>query len=191
MPTPAPIDVTRHPVRFEANDRRVIPRFFGVGGDQRMHRILERVHGLSDADVDRLLAEVYDDFRPRHRRIELAFDRHLGYLLAKVPQLAELPENRRRLIGSYFTMEYTIESAALFNPSIVPHPDQSATPDGDLRFIMSLRATGEGHVSSIVFRTGTVTGTGAVNFDRSSQYVAKMRVDPDKKLDKHLFFLKL
>ncbi|MEM8782893.1 MAG: hypothetical protein AAGE65_08545 [Planctomycetota bacterium] len=109
MPSPAPIAVTRHPDRFEANDRRVIPRFFAVGGDTRLHRILERVHGLTDARVDELLAEVYDDFRPRHRRIELAFDRHFGYLLRKVPQLADLPENRRRLIGSYFTMEYTIE----------------------------------------------------------------------------------
>ncbi|MEM7577603.1 MAG: glycosidase, partial [Planctomycetota bacterium] len=191
MPTPAPIAVTRHPIRFEANDRRVIPRFFGVGGDARMQKILDRVHTLSDADVEQLLAEVYDDFRPRHRRVELAFDRHFGYLLRKVPQLAELPENRRRLIGAYFTMEYTIESAALFNPSVVPHPDQTNLANGALRFIMSLRATGEGHVSSIVFRTGVVDVNGSVSFEHSSQYVAKMRVDADQKFDKHLFFLKL
>ena len=70
--------------------------------------------------------------------------------------MTELSEQRRLLIGSYFLAEYSLESAALFNPSIVPHPDQTGLPPGALRFILSLRATGEGHISSITFRTGII-----------------------------------
>ena len=131
------------------------------------------------------------DFRPRHRKIERAFERHFGYIRKHVPDADALSDERRLLIGSYFTMEYAIESAALFNPSIVLHPNQGGVPEGSPRFIMSLRATGEGHVSSIVFRTGIADADGHITFDPPSKYVAKMRVKTDKRFDKHLFFLKL
>ncbi len=193
MPDRAPIDVTRHPHRFEANDQRVIARFFQVGGEQRIRNVLERVAGLTDPQVETLYAQVRADFEPRHRRIAAAFERHFGYIQQRVPDLipGDLSPTRRLLIGSYFTMEYAIESAALFNPSIVPHPDQSDAPPGGCNFIMSLRATGEGHVSSIVFRTGSVSASGDIAFDPPTRFVAKMRVDPDRRFDKHLFFLKL
>ncbi len=191
MPDPSPIAVRRLPERFEANDQRVIARFFQVGGEARIHSIVARVAALSEPQVEGLLAQVRADFRPRHRTIDATFKRHFGYIAHHVPEAEQLSEARRLLLGSYFTMEYAIESAALFNPSIVSHPDQAGVESGALRFIMSLRATGEGHVSSIVFRTGVVDRHGEIAFDPPTRFVAKMRVDPDKRFDKHLFFLKL
>jgi predicted GH43/DUF377 family glycosyl hydrolase len=102
-----------------------------------------------------------------------------------------LSETKRALIGAYFTMEYSIESAALFNPSIVPHPDQSNLDKGTLRFIMSLRATGEGHISSIVFRSGVLDRHNTFIFDPLSDYVETPDVHVDPVYDRHLFQLKL
>ena len=90
------------------------------------------------------------------------------------------------LIGALFSGEYALESAALFNPSIVPHPDQSGAPDGGLRFIMSLRATGEGHISSIEFRTGSITWDGDITFDPVSRFVTEPEVVSDPSYQKKL-----
>ncbi|MEM9884144.1 MAG: glycosidase, partial [Planctomycetota bacterium] len=133
MPTGSPVRVARQPQRFAADDKRVIARFFQVGGEARIHSILRRVAALSEPEVDSLLAGVLDDFAPRHRNIHATFTRHFGYIRHHVPDADAMSENRRLLVGSYFTMEYAIESAALFNPSIVPHPDQSGLADGQLR----------------------------------------------------------
>src|SRR5208337_847914 len=103
----------------------------------------------------------------------------------------DFSHNRRLLIGSYLTSEYSIESAALFNPSIVPHHNQRNLPEGAVRFIMSLRATGEGHVSSIVFRTGTITADHTVRIDPCGRHSRPVRVVPDKQFDKPLFHRKL
>ncbi|MEM9418166.1 MAG: glycoside hydrolase family 130 protein [Planctomycetota bacterium] len=191
MPNGSPIQVTRKPLKFSSDDKRVIARHFQVGGEQRAKNVLNRVAGLSDAEVQQLLDQVIADFGSRHRKIENTFDRHFGYIKHYVDDPDALSLERKLLIGSYFTMEYAIESAALFNPSIVPHPDQSDLQPGELRFIMSLRATGEGHVSSIVFRTGVVDSTGEITFTPMSKYAAKMRVNQDRQYEKKLFFLKL
>ena len=103
----------------------------------------------------------------------------------------DLSQNRRLLIGSYLTAEYSIEAAALFNPSIVPHHNQRYLPDGAVRFIMSLRATGEGHVSSIVFRTGMITAGHEVQIDPCGRLARPIRVVPDKLYEKPLFRRKL
>ena len=102
-----------------------------------------------------------------------------------------LSETKKSLIGAYFTMEYSIESAALFNPSIVPHPDQSNLAKGSLRFIMSLRATGEGHISSIVFRSGVLVRQNALLFDPVSEYVETPDILYNLIYNRHLFQLKL
>ena len=104
---------------------------------------------------------------------------------------ADISQNRRLLIGSYFTAEYSIESAVLFNPSIVPHHNQRYVPAGAVRFIMSLRATGEGHVSSIVFRTGLITADHQVQIEPCGHLARPIRVVPDKQYDKPLFRRKL
>ena len=191
MPQGSPIAVHRRPEKFSSDDKRVIARFFQVGGEQRIHNVLQRVGGLTEAEVQELLDQVRSDFAPRHRNIERSFRQHFDKVKHHVTDLGSMSEARQLLLGSYFTMEYSIESAALFNPSIVPHPDQSGVEEGQLRFIMSLRATGEGHVSSIVFRTGTVDADGAIHFAPLSKYAAKMQLNQDRRYEKKLFFMKL
>ncbi len=189
-PTPK-LTVTRHPDRFISDDRRVITRFFQVGDESRVMAVLKRVGGLSDTEVKDLLDRLLKDFGDRHRRVEDILENHFDYVRPCLERPEELSRERRLLIGSYFTMEYSIESAALFNPSIVPHPNQDGLADGELRFIMSLRATGEGHVSSIVFRTGKVDATGDISFDPPSRYAARLRMRTDQQYEKNLFFFKL
>jgi len=191
MPQGSPIHITRKPQKFSSDDKRVIARYFQVGGESRANNVLSRVAGLSDAGVRELLDQVITDFGPRHRKIENTFDRHFGYVKHYISNPDALSLERKLLIGSYFTMEYAIESAALFNPSIVPHPDQADLKPGELRFIMSLRATGEGHVSSIVFRTGVIDDQGEITFAPLSPYAAKMRLNQDRQYEKKLFYLKL
>ncbi len=185
------LTVTRHPDRFISDDRRVITRFFQVGDETRVMTVLRRVAELSENEVTSLLERVIKDFGDRHRRIEDILENHFDFVRPLLERPEDLSRERRLLIGSYFTMEYSIESAALFNPSIVPHPDQEGLSKGELRFIMSLRATGEGHVSSIVFRTGRVDTRGEITFDPPSKYAARLRMRTDQVYEKNLFFYKL
>ena len=120
------------------------------------------------------------------------FERHLNKVKDYIPRDIVLSETKRSLIGAYFTMEYSIESAALFNPSIVPHPDQSHLAKDSLRFIMSLRATGEGHISSIVFRSGVLVRQNALQSSIRSASMWKRRMFIYNLIyNRHLFQLKL
>jgi predicted GH43/DUF377 family glycosyl hydrolase len=115
---------------------------------------------MSEDETSFALSQVLRDYSMRHRNISKTFERHFNKITHLVRQLNIDPElldfPQKLLIGSYFTMEYSIESAAFFNPSVVEHPDQSETGPGEKRVIISFRATGEGHISSIVFRTGVL-----------------------------------
>ena len=117
---------------------------------------------LSDAEAQGVLDGVLGEFRDRHRDAEGFFERRFNQLKPLLPPKFKPSKTKRLLIGSYFTCEYSLEAAALFNPSIVPHPDQSELETGSIRFILSLRATGEGHISSIEFRTGVINKLGEV-----------------------------
>ncbi len=185
------LKVTRHPDRFISDDRRVITRFFQVGDENRVKTIIRRVDELDDNQVRMLLEEVLQDFSNRHRRIEDTFEHHFDFVHPCIDRAESYSRERRLLIGAYFTMEYSIESAALFNPSIVPHPNQSGMKNDEVRFILSLRATGEGHVSSIVFRTGKVDTRGEITFDPPSRFAARLRMRTDQVYEKNLFFYKL
>jgi len=187
----SPIQVHRTAIRFDADDRRVIPRFFAVGGEDRQRRVVERVLSMPELDVRRDLQRVDEDFAHRHKDVHGYFRQHYAYVERFIPHPNAITDERKLLIGAYFTMEYAIESAALFNPSIVPHYDQSQLQPGHLRFLMSLRATGEGHVSSIVFRTGTVDMAGQVDFTPHSRLVAPMKQKVDRFFIKKLFLSKL
>ena len=103
-----------------------------------------------------LLEQVYAGFAQRHLNLQQRFLDRFEQLRALLPAHAEFSNQRRLLIGSYFLAEYALESAALFSPSMVPHPDQTGLPEGAVRFVLSLRATGEGHISSITFRCGVI-----------------------------------
>jgi predicted GH43/DUF377 family glycosyl hydrolase len=154
-------------------------------------KIIGRIMELADDDVERLLEQVLREFHGRHQRL-LAFFRERAaavrhHLLTDRP----LTEARELLIGSYFTQEYALESAALFNPSIVWHPCQDGLPAGTRRFILSLRATGEGHVSSVGFRTGTIDSRGSLALAPPTGFVTAPRVVADAGYDKPLFLRKL
>ena len=177
--------------RLLGDSSRVIARLHMPDGAHRISKIIQRIVDLSDTTAADLLAQIMIDFSERHRDIKRVLGRHMNEVRDYGPREAVLSETKRALIGAYFTMEYSIESAALFNPSIVPHPDQSHLDKGSLRFIMSLRATGEGHVSSIVFRSGVLDSHNTVLFDPTSDYVETPDVLLDPVYDRHLFHLKL
>jgi predicted GH43/DUF377 family glycosyl hydrolase len=193
------LPVQRLPVRFVGDDRWVITRPFLPGGEDRTGHLIERVSRLSDDQVEQIVARVIEDFRHRHSNIETVFNDHFEAALASlrdagmedVVEKGRLSNSRRLLIGSYFTMEYSVASAALFNPSIVPHPNQSNVPNGSLRFIMSLRATGEGHLSSIVFRTGLIHSDHAIDVDSPGRFTYRAKPSPNRLYVKHLFRRKL
>lgn len=190
MPT-CPVQVNRLPQMFVSDDRRMITRFFTPGDEARNRAIVGRVQEMPETEVGQLLEEVLARFGPRHRDVKGVLLDHFNRIRQYVDCNGRTSENRKLLIGSYFTMEYAIESAALFNPSIVLSPNQNDVPSGAVRFLMSLRATGEGHVSSIVFRRGLITADGDVEFDPVSPYTHRLKTREDRVYDKHTFRLKL
>ncbi|MDD4190253.1 MAG: glycoside hydrolase family 130 protein [Mangrovibacterium sp.] len=153
------IKVRRKDVRFLPDASRVIARFLFLD-DNRAKKIIQSVLNMSDGEVASALTPVFRDYSLRHRNISKIFERHFNKIshLINAPEIdpGMLSHPKKILIGSYFTMEYSIESAAFFNPSIIEHPDQSETGPEEKRVIFSFRATGEGHISSIVFRTGVL-----------------------------------
>ena len=185
------MNVRRTGLVLKANAARVLFRPLHPGGDQRWLRIISRVLELSAREVTETLAQVLAEFGPRHQRMHEYFLKRFESVRPLLPTDLPLSEERRLLLGSYFTHEYSLEAAALFNPSIVPHPDQSGTEPGAVRFVLSLRATGEGHISSITFRTGVVDAAGEVRIDEPSRFVTA----PDRVLnatyEKKLFLRKL
>ena len=136
------------------------PKSINPNDAPRALKILTRILSLSDEQVLEILGEVFHEFGNRHQRIREVFVERFEQVKGYLPSDRPMSEERKLLIGSYFTSEYSLESAALFNPSIVPHPDQTNLPEGSIRVILSMRATGEGHVSSITFRSGVVGRNG-------------------------------
>lgn len=187
---PQPI-VQRQSEKILGDARRVITRPLIPESAERIRRIIQRVLDLPAARAEAVLAQVIVDFSGRHKDIDAIFSRHLNEVKGYIPDEVVLSETQKALIGAYFTMEYSIESAALFNPSIVPHPDQSQLPEGSLRVVMSLRATGEGHLSSIVFRSGVLDAHNIFTLDPKSDYVETPEVHRDPVYDRHIFYLKL
>jgi len=149
--------IVRRNVKFLPDASRVIARFLFTS-ENRSINIIRNVLSMSEESVNVILGQVLRDYSRRHRSISKIFEKHFNkvtHLFSKFnidPKL--LTMSQKVLIGSYFTMEYSIESAAFFNPSIVEHPDQTEKGDKEKRVILSFRATGEGHISSIVFRSG-------------------------------------
>jgi len=183
--------VERKGNKIVGDTSRVITRLHLPEDAHRIPKIIQRIVNLPNTTAENLLEQIMLDFSERHKDIRRVFGRHLNAVKDYVPRDTLLSETKRALIGAYFTMEYSIESAALFNPSIIPHPDQSHLNKGSLRFIMSLRATGEGHVSSIVFRSGVLDSHNTFLFDPTSDYVETPDVQLDPVYDRHLFQLKL
>lgn len=170
---------------------RVLFRPFEPVDKNRVLKIVARVMELSDAEVNQLVGQVMREFHGRHPRMTQFFLRRFEAVRPYLLTDRELPESRRLLIGSYFTQEYALEATALFNPSMVWHYDQSNVPPGSRRFLISLRATGEGHLSSIGFRSGLVHPDGTITIDQPSRYVTAPEVVPNALYEKTLFHQKL
>jgi predicted GH43/DUF377 family glycosyl hydrolase len=188
---PPPLTVTRLDRKFVSDDRRIIARLFDPGGEARIRAVVDRVMAMREEDVEAVLARTLRRYNARHGDVGEIFEDHFNELTKEFEPPPGLSRERRLLIGAYFTMEYSVESAALFNPSIVPHPNQEGVPGGSLRFVMSLRATGEGHLSSIVFRTGVIEGGGGIRFDVPSRYMHRLKPVRDRQIEKKWLFRKL
>jgi predicted GH43/DUF377 family glycosyl hydrolase len=175
--------VTRNSQRLANDLGRVITRLFVPGQEgfelqeSRAGVVLKRILALTDDDVRSALDDVIVRFDGRHRDLGGTFRRHAHELADRLDPEIQLSDARMLLLGATFTSEYAIEGAALCNPSIVAHPDQSDTAPGSLRFVMSVRGIGEGHQSSVGFRTGVVDANGQATIDEPAPFAATGRVN--------------
>jgi predicted GH43/DUF377 family glycosyl hydrolase len=176
--------VTRSPQRLAADRSRVVTRLFVPGQegferqDSRAGAVLARILALDEDEVRASLDDVVTRFDGRHRDLVGTFRRHAREVADRLDPARDLSESRMLLLGAVFTNEYAIEGAAFCNPSMVAHPDQTGTPLGGLRFVMSVRGIGEGHRSSIGFRTGVVDGAGDVTIDAPAPFASVGAVVP-------------
>lgn len=162
--------VIRTDIKIEPDASRVLIRPF-IPSSHRIIKILARVATQSDAEVDAHLKKIFADFEGRHIQVKKTFlSRYDSIKPHQFTDVMPSPE-RRMLIGAYFTSEYSLESAALFNPSIVPYPGQTSLESGSVRFIVSLRAVGEGHLSSITFRTGVIDANHRITVTAPTRFV--------------------
>jgi len=165
------MNVERTNVILKSDIKRVLLRPFYPTTDSRVIKIINRIEALSETEVNQQLQKILTDFEHRHRGYK-------SFLLKRFKQIENeygvehnYSGNRKLLIGAYFTMEYAIEGAALFNPSMIWHPDQSNLPSECRRFIISLRASGEGHISSMAFRSGIINNKFQIEIDQTDSFV--------------------
>ena len=184
-----PIHLRRTAAILKPDQTRVLLRPFSPGDSQRAAAIVRRILALPEGQVVPLLDEISAEFSQRHQDLRRLFLERFEQVRATDD--VGISEPRRLLIGSHFMAEYSLESAALFNPSIVPHPDQSGLAPGALRFVLSLRATGEGHISSITFRTGVIHADRRIEVAVPSGFLSEPRQIPNPLYEKALFARKL
>ncbi|MBB5634966.1 putative GH43/DUF377 family glycosyl hydrolase [Pedobacter cryoconitis] len=187
------ISVERKPVKLYPDPKRVIARFF-FNGDERAKEVIKNVISLSHQQVFDIISPILQEYSKRHRNITKILKRHCK----KVKHCIELAginydslnDYQELLIGSYFTHEYSIESAAFFNPSVVEDPDQTNLVEGHKRLIISFRAVGEGHISSVVFRRALIDDAGNIIVDPSGNYIVEAEVARNTIYNKKLFLKK-
>lgn len=190
------VPVVRSEVCILPDARRVISKPFlpdgppSADGRQRLARILDRILGLSDEATLAALAQVYEQFEDRHVDFTSVIEHHFALVARRLSYSGEVSVERRRLIGAYFTHEYSIGTAALTNPSLVRAPYQDGVPDDAVRVVMSLRAIGEGHLSSIQFRSGLVDAGGRIALDEPSRF-ARTALHRPPTYDRNVFRAKL
>ncbi len=168
---PDPARVVVRPFKLAAEPRSLNPT-----DNIRANHIVDRVLRLDAEAAAQQLSDVLDNFEGRHRNLIDVFETRAAEMEDVLESHAELNTTQRRLIGAYFLNEYSFEASALFNPSIVQHPDQTGAPENGCRFILSLRAVGEGHISSLTFRSGTIAADGSVAVDPTARLAAVPKV---------------
>lgn len=176
----------RTDVKIDPDASRVLIRPF-IPDRERAVKIMARIAAQSDAGVKEHLDKILQEFSNRHIQVESAFLKR--YEETRHLQITDLEPSRERklLIGAYFTSEYSLESAALFNPSLVPHPDQTGMPEGSTYFIMSLRAVGEGHISSVEFRCGTIDKDNDIKIEPPTRFVVTPKPIVNREFQKTVF----
>ncbi|MDT7827494.1 glycoside hydrolase family 130 protein [Pricia sp. S334] len=188
------VPIQRRNTQFFPDSSRVVARFFS-NGDKRTSQLIRRVLDLDEATVNNELERTLREFAGRHRNISQIFLRHFENYKSLIEHLEMDPDQfskeEKLLIGSYATMEYSIESAAMFNPSIIEDFDQSFLAKGEKRVILSFRATGEGHLSSIVFRRGILDANNDFHSNKVRNYIDLPRIGQKKSYDKGRFVQKM
>lgn len=167
------LDIKRIDKRFMPDCSRVILKTYLPTDEERVKRIIERVLSLSEQKVEKILEKTIASFSSRHRNILEFLNDNYNKIKKYIPENIQISNNRQKLLGAYFSCEYSIQSAAFFNPSIVPHPNQENIEEGSQRVILSFRSVGEGHISSIEFRSGIIDKNCNLNFDSISRYAQK------------------
>ncbi len=185
------VKIERVSEQLDPDPRRVIPRFFGPGDEKRLRGIIKRIRALDRSAVSKLLSGLERSFQKKHPDLAAIAKSNYDAVKHLISDEHDLDEERRLLIGAYFTMEYAIESAALFNPSMVPAITQDAGVEGSTRFVMSLRATGEGHISSVVFRRGVIDRDNRIRIEPVSQYSRQLQVVENRQFEKKIYRKKL
>jgi predicted GH43/DUF377 family glycosyl hydrolase len=178
-------------ILLRPDSARVLVRPFIPSVAARVVNIIGRALALTEVETEGQLAAITEDFTGRHLDLRVFWRRHFEQVKKHVFTDRPLSEARQLYIGALFSGEYALESAALFNPSIVPHPDQSGLAEGELRFILSLRATGEGHISSIEFRSGVIRADHSIVIDEPSRFVTAPELNPNPVYRKTVFLHKL
>ncbi len=192
-----PLQIERIGVRLLPNARRVLLKPYLPGEDtllpgvSRAGQLMVRILAIPETQLSALNAAILQRFERRHRDFKKTLERQFEMVAPHIPNGVPISAERRLLIGAYFSHEYSVEAAALFNPSIVAGPDQSGLPAGALRFVMSLRAVGEGHLSSIEFRSGTFDASGSMSIDTPGTYLVGGRRSFPDLFDKAHFDAKL
>ena len=165
------MNIKKSDIFLKPDNTRVLLISFELSDKNRIQRIVNYVFNLCEQDVNKEVEKIYNEFHDRHRNFKEECLIRCEEIIKLIDFKISLYENCKILVGSYFLKEFSVESAALFNPSIVWHPDQSNLKNGERRFIMSLRATGEGHISSIVFRSGILDSDCNLFFEETSKYL--------------------
>jgi predicted GH43/DUF377 family glycosyl hydrolase len=191
------IRIKRTGHRLLPDARRVLAKPYLPGeevllpGTSRAGLLMDRILAIPERQVSSLLQDVIAAFARRHRNLDELLERHFELIEHHVHGATQLSRERRLLIGAYFTHEYSVEAAALFNPSIVLAPGEPTSAAGARRFVMSLRAVGEGHLSSIEFRSGTIDAGGEIGFDPPGPHLVGGQRTPPSGYDKRQFTAKL
>jgi predicted GH43/DUF377 family glycosyl hydrolase len=177
------ITANRSGIKIVAKPEKVLARYLEYGGEERIRRMINQILSLEEQDVEKALRQVMEEFGKRHVDFKQVLLENYRRFETKLKEHKNLTLARRLLPGACFTHEYSVESAALFNPSIVQHPDQSGVRSGELRFLMSLMAAGEGHISSIEFASGVVSGQGDFTLDPSPLKLVSGRISGTQEQD--------
>jgi len=168
------MEIKRSNIQIKANPKRVIINFLDLGlntnNTTRLNRLIDSILSIPENELNKLYEEIKNNFEFRHRNFGHYIKLNFKKIESELPNDAEVSHLRSLVLGAYFSKEYSIQSAALFNPSMVAHPNQNGLKEGEKRFVLSLRSVGEGHISSIEFRSGIVDKDGTISLDEETGF---------------------